>query len=172
MFGDEFTEEQITSLVVNCRPTVKPGNTLYDRFAKSRPLAVSREAIVYFIRCNQFVKIGFTTRLKSRLDGLQSGNPYPLQVIGYVPGGPEVELSIHQALAKNRNVGERFRLSKSVRQMIVRLLDEAEPEPGHIKAADGVKIEPLDERLRIVDPVASRRIRWVKRRGQKFIVPE
>jgi hypothetical protein len=179
--GGGMTPEQIEAIVgpmreaYRKRPCRPAPATLYDRLRtaqKEKPVSISPEAIVYFIRCNQFVKIGFTTKLKPRLDLFQSGNPYPLQVIGYVPGGQEMEASIHRALSKNRNVGEWFRLTKPVRQTIVRLLEDTEKGPGHLVAAAGVKIEPLDERLRVVNPSGSRRIKWVKKRSKKFIVHE
>ncbi len=177
--GGGMTPEQIEAIVrpmreaYQKRPNFSP--TLYDRFRDAqtkKPVHVARESIVYFIRCNHFVKIGFTTRLKSRLDCLQSGNPYPLQVIGYVPGGHEVEASIHENLARNRNVGEWFRLGMPVRRMIACLLKDASPDPRHLKAAEGVKIEPLDDDLCVVNPSGSHRRKWAKKHAEKFIVHE
>jgi hypothetical protein len=38
--------------------------------------------LTYFLKCHEFVKIGKTTGLKMRVDELQVGNPYDLEIIG------------------------------------------------------------------------------------------
>ena len=38
--------------------------------------------LTYFLKCHEFVKIGRTCNLKPRVDDLQVGNPYDLELIG------------------------------------------------------------------------------------------
>ena len=38
--------------------------------------------LTYFLKCHEFVKIGRTCNLKPRVDDLQVGNPYDLEIIG------------------------------------------------------------------------------------------
>jgi len=38
--------------------------------------------LTYFLKCHEFVKIGKTCNLKPRVDDLQVGNPYDLELIG------------------------------------------------------------------------------------------
>ena len=43
------------------------------------------QPIIYFIQCNDFVKIGRSNSLPPTLQSLQRGNPYLLKPIGVIP---------------------------------------------------------------------------------------
>jgi hypothetical protein len=57
-------------------------------------------------------KIGHTNgTLKQRLDGLQTGCPYPLRVLAAYDGGPHEEMRLHERYADYRVIGEWFELT-------------------------------------------------------------
>lgn len=61
------------------------------------------------------VKIGFTTdpTIEARLKDLQTGNPFPLKILGAVRGKAELERVLHQKYRNRRLMGEWFKLSRS-----------------------------------------------------------
>lgn len=75
-------------------------------------LAQAGDDIVYFIQAGTDgpVKIGKSTRalLATRTAALQTGNPYPLELIGVAPGGHALEREIHALFAHLRMAGEWF----------------------------------------------------------------
>ncbi len=66
---------------------------------------------VYVIRCEQFVKIGKTTRKESRLATMQTANPFELVTIAIIDAddGDELERDLHKRFARYRHRGEWFR---------------------------------------------------------------
>lgn len=82
-----------------------------------RPLGEPVNAVVYFLRVGDKVKIGTTVRLKSRLHGL---NPAPgSSVVLTLPGSYELEAEIHEQFRDERNGGsEWFDLTPRLEQFI------------------------------------------------------
>lgn len=67
------------------------------------------------------IKIGFTDdyNLNSRLDCLQTGNPYRLRVVGVIAAGTfEDEHKIHGLFSDSRLCGEWFRFTSALKQYI------------------------------------------------------
>jgi hypothetical protein len=76
---------------------------------------------VYFIGGDfDRVKIGFTaeTNPNGRLRDLQTGSPVQLRVLAACPGAQEDERALHDALAKERQHGEWFKISERVGVLI------------------------------------------------------
>lgn len=71
---------------------------------------------VYFIEDGDAVKIGYTKdkNPEKRLRALQTANPRKLRLLGFIPGGVEVESRIHSELAHHRLEGEWFELCRPV----------------------------------------------------------
>jgi hypothetical protein len=67
--------------------------------------------VIYFIKetVTQAIKIGFSTKPKRRLSGLQTANPYKLILLGTVSGNTDDETSFHGRFAKFRLEGEWFK---------------------------------------------------------------
>lgn len=67
---------------------------------------------VYFIRCNDYVKIGTTADLSVRLDGIRCNNPFDLQVllIVYTRKNGYLEGWFHRHFAAYRYRNEWFTL--------------------------------------------------------------
>ncbi len=69
--------------------------------------------IVYFLRCNEYVKIGTTKGgLIRRIADLQVGNPYELNLEWFILGGNKVEGKIHKKLIKYWTRGEWHKIDK------------------------------------------------------------
>jgi len=81
---------------------------------------------IYFVRCQHYVKIGYAKDVEKRLAGLQTGNPYKLEVVATVPGTPSLERAFHKALRRKYVRGEWFELDSEVQQLIAQILVGAE----------------------------------------------
>jgi hypothetical protein len=74
-------------------------------------------SVVYFVRLGDHIKIGFTANLPRRLSALR--NVWPLvDVLLTIPGGREMERTIHELLQEAKIVRELFRLDWRVSQFI------------------------------------------------------
>ena len=63
--------------------------------------------MIYFIRCQDYVKIGTTTGdVRLRVQQLQMCNPYPLELIATMEGGREIEQQIHALFVHRHKRGE------------------------------------------------------------------
>lgn len=88
-----------------------------SRYTKAQR-AIAREAasVVYFIEAVglDLIKIGYAMDLRLRFTGMMTASPAPLTLLGTVPGGPKVEMEIHERLAGHRAHGEWFRKTPEV----------------------------------------------------------
>lgn len=74
-----------------------------------------RIPIVYFIRCNEYVKIGTSqVNFMDRLSTLQIGNPYKLTLEYFILGSYQEEKELHYLLKEHKvpGHGEWFKISK------------------------------------------------------------
>jgi hypothetical protein len=63
---------------------------------------------IYLIRCNDRIKIGFTTHWERRFRVLRTACPYPVTVIAVMPGNRTLEQFLHVGFGKLRRHGEWF----------------------------------------------------------------
>jgi hypothetical protein len=65
---------------------------------------------IYFIQCNnnKYIKIGYTTNLKTRIQVIQSNNPEKINVLNVINGTERMERKIHRELNKYNIRGEWF----------------------------------------------------------------
>lgn len=68
-------------------------------------------SVVYFIRCCDFIKIGKAVNIEMRMSELQVGNPFPLTLLGTIPGGYDEEKNYHAIFCEARHRGEWFRIT-------------------------------------------------------------
>lgn len=78
---------------------------------------------VYFIRCNNYIKIGKSTDPWKRLAALQTGNPEQLEMLAIAPGGGEFESGLHSAFEGARQRGEWFEETDKLRSFIQSIRD-------------------------------------------------
>jgi T5orf172 domain. len=67
------------------------------------------EGYVYFILCDEYVKIGFTANVRRRVKDLAAIIPHDIHLIGVVFGPPQLESALHSLLTDYHHKGEWFR---------------------------------------------------------------
>ena len=72
--------------------------------------------MIYLIvnREEKFCKIGYSIEPKSRLAQLQTGNPYPLELLSVIEGEIQLEKEIHERFKECRLQGEWFVLTQDI----------------------------------------------------------
>lgn len=65
---------------------------------------------VYFLRCEQYVKIGSGSDVQRRVSDHQISVPFKLEVLAVIEGGVELEKELHRQFAHHWERGEWFRL--------------------------------------------------------------
>jgi hypothetical protein len=83
---------------------------------------------LYFIRAGQRVKIGRSADVQRRLSALQTGCPYPAQVLLTVPiAAASIEKIYHDALKRWRVKGEWFTWCSQIQRLLLALQRGARP---------------------------------------------
>lgn len=110
---------------------------VYQAYTDRR--ADSPGLMVYFISCpGNRIKIGYSIRPEKRLRSLQTGMPFKLTLLGYVPGGPTLEKMLHAHFAKHRVAGEWFKATPGLMREVSLLLDLWAVHASHKKIASGI----------------------------------
>lgn len=84
-----------------------------DAFAETR-----HGSSVYFAETAGRVKIGWSTKVATRIAQLQTGSPTPIRLLGTTPGGRGLERRLHERFAAWRVSGEWFDLTSELREHI------------------------------------------------------
>lgn len=63
---------------------------------------------IYFLRCGEFVKIGYSKEPENRLRYFETGSPYDFEMLAVHPGSERDEAALHRLLAAYRHKGEWF----------------------------------------------------------------
>jgi hypothetical protein len=77
--------------------------------------------MIYFIRSEGFVKIGFATsrdNVATRFQSHQCGNPHAIALLGVMEGMRDAEIAMHNRFATDHHRGEWFRLSPQLASFI------------------------------------------------------
>jgi hypothetical protein len=82
----------------------------------------TNDRLVYFVECQQLIKVGSATDVRDRVSCLQVGCPYELTLLGTIRGGHRAESALHGALNGFRFRGEWFSAPVVVRRAIRGLL--------------------------------------------------
>lgn len=69
---------------------------------------------VYFLRCGEFVKIGYAHDVRVRMEAIRTHNPYKVEPIGFIEcksleEAKRIEREHHERFAHLRSTGEWFR---------------------------------------------------------------
>lgn len=106
---------------------------------------------LYVIQCNEFYKVGIASDVAARVASLQTGNPYPLQVVAYYEfdNATPVEQSLHQCFAEQWQSGEWYKLGNgdldkinSVCTLLGGKLETAPVEVGEQNVDDEQPVTP------------------------------
>lgn len=84
---------------------------------------------VYFLRCGDFVKIGFSKNPKGRARALAASLPFQIELAAAYPGTFFHEQKLHRLFAPHRARGEWFRLHADIAAVIERGLPAYEEPP-------------------------------------------
>jgi hypothetical protein len=76
---------------------------------------------IYFIRCGEFVKIGFATDVPTRFSGIKTSTPHELELLGTVPGDRSTERAFHERFKRHHHRGEWFHFADEIKGTIARL---------------------------------------------------
>lgn len=81
-------------------------------------VATRHGSSVYFAACGERVKIGWSTKVSTRIAQLQTGSPDPIRLLATTPGGRKLERQLHERFAAARVAGEWFDLTPELRELI------------------------------------------------------
>lgn len=85
---------------------------------------------VYFLRCGDFVKIGFSANPKRRLRYLQTAMPFNFELLGAHPGTKWHEQQLHKIFASLRHRHEWFCADQAILEIAVKGLPSIDaPRP-------------------------------------------
>lgn len=72
------------------------------------------KGFVYFLRCGDFVKIGYSTDPQRRLRYLQTATPFSFEILGAHVGTRQHEQQLHKIFAPLRHRHEWFRIDQCI----------------------------------------------------------
>src|SRR5690242_7201712 len=96
-------------------------NRLIEQMNESARNTAHDSRGVYFVRCEGFVKIGYATKLSSRLASLRIGNPFELHLLYFIPANPKQELQLHTVLRPEWHAGEWFMMGERLNSILAQL---------------------------------------------------
>jgi DNA-binding XRE family transcriptional regulator len=80
--------------------------------------------MIYFIKHTEYVKIGYTDRIKLRLSTLQISCPVKLEVLGLIEGNREDEKNYHKMFKPAGSSGEWFEYNTELQIFVEGLSDD------------------------------------------------
>lgn len=102
----------------------------------------SNKSVVYFVRITDFIKIGLSRNLKTRLSALANSSPIRPELVATVPGTRELEQSLHRELAAYRVNLEWFNDCAEVRSAMHRVV---KARGGEFAVPEEAREPPLAE---------------------------
>lgn len=88
---------------------------------------------IYVLRSDNLVKIGFSDRLRNRVQSIISTVPVPVEFVGHMPGDREVEAHLHSVFAISHFSGEWFVETEAMRALFDTILIPRLPQPETAK---------------------------------------
>lgn len=88
---------------------------------------------VYFLRCGDYVKIGYSRTPDVRVAMLKCATPYKVEQIAVFPGTRAHEQATHKVLASVHHVREWFRWGPEVQQLIAEGLPHPDVDAEHFR---------------------------------------
>jgi hypothetical protein len=86
------------------------------KYAISEVSNFKTHKFVYFLRCEDYVKIGRTTNLYLRFRHISELLPFDVQLLAIFPGGAKQESFYHRLFRHHRVKGEWFELNDEIWQ--------------------------------------------------------
>ena len=114
---------------------------------------------IYVLRSDNLVKIGFSDRLRNRVQSIIATVPVPVEFVGHMPGGREVEAHLHAVFEKARFSGEWFVETEAMRSLFDAILIPRLPRPENPKQirrrVEKTSTQPITQKVK--DEAA---VRW------------
>jgi hypothetical protein len=107
---------------------------------------------IYVLRSDNLVKIGFSDDLRARVGAIISGTPVPVEFVGHMPGGREVEAHLHSIFGNDCFSGEWFVETREMRILFDALLIPRLPE---IQRQERVKKRTVERVLNVSESLRS-----------------
>ncbi|MCC6775605.1 MAG: GIY-YIG nuclease family protein [Hyphomicrobiales bacterium] len=85
---------------------------------KRRLARAKRTPLVYFMTCQEFVKLGWTTDPYQRLMGSQVGNPHLIELPAMMRGGEREERILHREFKQYHHRAEWFRNEGDLKDLL------------------------------------------------------
>lgn len=120
-------EKQVSGLVVCEKHRLKAEQKFYAQIGLDPLFHLKHDVStfpewrwIYFVgsRDHNIVKIGQTSKLKSRMTQLRNGAPVPIKLFAVVFGSPKIESFLHERFSKSRKHGEWFEITDEINQCI------------------------------------------------------
>lgn len=100
----------------------------------------STDETVYFVRCEGFVKIGYTKgTVESRMEAFFTSTPFELEILAEVPGGFALENALHRVFSLQKHRGEWFRYEGSLSVFISLLSGKKFTRRRSSKVLEGIR---------------------------------
>lgn len=80
--------------------------------------------MVYFIKANDRIKIGYANDPSKRIQEIQTSSPFYLEVLLIIDGSYSKERELHKKFQEFRKVGEWFELSEPIKEFISSLSEQ------------------------------------------------
>jgi len=74
--------------------------------------------MIYFLKANDKVKIGYADDPSKRIPEIQTSNPFELEVLLIIDGNYDKESELHKRFEKHRTSGEWFELEEPIQSFI------------------------------------------------------
>lgn len=85
------------------------------------PESMPLDEHVYFVRCMDYVKIGYSSHPPSRAHAMTTDNPFSVELLGSTPGTRVTERIMQRQFAKWHHRNEWYRLTKGLMRAIEEL---------------------------------------------------
>ena len=86
--------------------------------------------MIYFFRCEQYIKIGYSTDVASRLNHCRVGNPFPVEIVATAFGDAALELDLQTALRRLRHRNEWFREEGDLSDLLADIITMSPKDAG------------------------------------------
>lgn len=82
----------------------------------------SKPGVIYFVKSNDTIKIGYTTSLLERLKEATTWSAETTVVLGIIPGNRSMEMTLHKTLKPYKTQREHFQPHRDVLSMMAILI--------------------------------------------------
>lgn len=80
--------------------------------------SIGKEGYVYFLSAGDYIKIGYSETIHQRINQLQTGCPFKLELVSVMPGTMKTEKMLHNKFNKHRYNNEWFEFCLEIREFI------------------------------------------------------